>query len=75
MLQKNTYLEDSGMEGVEGFPTLRPERPPPQAGAHLCACNRKFLAWTLDRASSQQTPSCAELSRPTESARDEASWL
>ena len=28
MLQKNTYLEDSGMEGVEGFPTLRPERPP-----------------------------------------------
>ena len=28
MLQKNTYLENSGMEGVEGFPTLRPERPP-----------------------------------------------
>lgn len=60
MLQKNTYLENSGMEGVEGFPTLRPERPP-KAGAHLHACHRKFLAWTLDKASYQQRPSHAEL--------------
>lgn len=36
MLQKNTYLEDSGMEGVEGFPTLRPERPPPGWCSPLC---------------------------------------
>ena len=74
MLQKNTYLENSGVEGVEGFPSLKPERPS-QAGAHLCACSRKLPAWTLGRAPSQQRPRHAELLGPTEPAGDKASGL